>query len=105
MQTEVWSKLDEPARNRLLQRPAIAASREQSARVAEIIADVRRNGDDALIRLTREIDGIDIETLAVEPEAFEAAAARLTASRTQCMIWTIAKVCSGFRFARSRNQR
>jgi hypothetical protein len=39
-----WSDLDAAARDRLLARPALAKSRELSARVAEIIGEVRRDG-------------------------------------------------------------
>ena len=52
-----WSALDAPARERLLQRPAVGISREQSAQVAAIIAEARRDGDAALRRLTERFRG------------------------------------------------
>jgi len=68
MRTVQWSKLDETARTTLLARPALAASREQKTRVAEIIAEVRREGDAALHRLTQQIDGVALDSLAVGAE-------------------------------------
>jgi histidinol dehydrogenase len=68
-----WSSLDAAARRRLLTRPAVAATRDQSARVADIIAAVRRDGDTALLRLTEQIDGVTLESLAVAAEEFAAA--------------------------------
>jgi histidinol dehydrogenase len=53
-----WSGLDESARERLLRRPAVGISREQATQVAAIIAEVRRDGDRALYRLTERFDGV-----------------------------------------------
>ena len=44
-----WTTLDQATQSALLTRPAIAASREQAGRVAEIIAAVRQEGDAALV--------------------------------------------------------
>lgn len=41
--------------------------------VAQIVADVRRDGDDALRDYTRRIDGVDLEALAAGPAELEAA--------------------------------
>lgn len=73
-----WPTLDETERERLLARPALAASGEQARRVAEIIAEVRRGGDDALLRLTEEIDGVALDELEVGPREFDAAEQALT---------------------------
>jgi len=73
-----WSMLDEAARTDVLARPAVAASRDQADRVAEIIADVRANGDAALFRLTEKLDGIALESLAVSAAEFKAAAKALS---------------------------
>src|SRR5690606_16927406 len=51
------------------------------ARVAEIIAEVRRDGDAALRRLTREIDRIEIGALEVGDDEFDEAERSLTASQ------------------------
>jgi histidinol dehydrogenase len=73
-----WSKLDHAAQSALMMRPAMADSRERAARVAEIIAEVRRDGDAALVRLTRSIDGVDLVSLEVTATEFEEAEAALS---------------------------
>ncbi len=73
-----WSDLTEDARARLLARPALARSEELAARVAEIIAQVRREGDAAVRRLTEEIDGVALGALEVTAAEFETAAESLT---------------------------
>jgi len=60
-----WNDLGAAERQALLRRPALARDDELKARVAEIVAEVRRDGDAALRRLTREIDGIEIGALEV----------------------------------------
>lgn len=80
-----WSGLDEPGRSRLLARPAVAATREQSTRVAEIIAEVRRDGDAALLRLTEQLDGVTLDSIEVGPEEFTAAEAALSAAQKDAM--------------------
>src|SRR5690606_24937690 len=47
-------------------------------RVAEIVAEVRRGGDAALRRLTREIDGIEIGALEVGEDELDEAERALT---------------------------
>ncbi|MDD3112216.1 MAG: histidinol dehydrogenase, partial [Methanofollis liminatans] len=44
-----------------------------SAAVAAIVEGVRKDGDEALYRFTKEFDRIDLEDLAVTPEEFEGA--------------------------------
>lgn len=73
-----WISLDESARADVLARPAVAAAQDQTSRVADIIAEVRRDGDAALQRLTETIDGVRIESLAVSDDEFATASAALT---------------------------
>ncbi len=47
-----------------------------SARVAGIIADVRNNGDDAVIRYTEAFDGIRLDHLELQPKEIDAAYAK-----------------------------
>lgn len=47
-----------------------------AARVAGIIADVRNNGDDALIRYTEAFDGVRLKNLELRPEEIDAAYAK-----------------------------
>ncbi|MBM4147631.1 MAG: histidinol dehydrogenase [Lentisphaerae bacterium] len=56
-------------------RPAFDAAAEKTA--ARILADVRREGDDAVLRYARKLDGANLKAagMRVEPEAFTRAAA------------------------------
>ena len=76
-----WNALGEGERQALLRRPALAGDEALKARVAEIIAEVRRDGDAALRRLTREIDRIEIGALEVGDDEFDEAERSLTASQ------------------------
>ena len=80
-----WSNLDAPARDRLLQRPGVGISREQSAQVGAIIAEVRRDGDEALYRMTERFDGVKLAALEVPAAEIEEAAARLSAMQKQAI--------------------
>ena len=46
----------------LCKRPGAESAGETDARVLGILEDVRQNGDDALRRLTHEIDGVELES-------------------------------------------
>ncbi len=68
-----WSELSEEERSALLSRPAVEANAELMTGAAAIVERVRVGGDDALRELTREYDGVDIETLRVSEDEFTAA--------------------------------
>ena len=78
IQTHSWSALDEPQRNAMLQRPAVAEDVSIRAGTAAIIDEVRRNGDAALRRLTAKYDRADIRDLRVSGEELERAEKSLT---------------------------
>jgi histidinol dehydrogenase len=65
-----WSKLDAAARRACLQRPLEADAGAVDAIVADVIEQVRADGDAALRRLTRELDRVDVEAFAVTDEEF-----------------------------------
>ena len=73
-----WARLSEGERDRALMRPAVAASAEITAKVAALIDEVRRDGDAALVRLTREFDGVDLDSVRVDEEEAVAAHAEMT---------------------------
>jgi len=80
-----WNTLDKPGREAALARP-FPPSRAQAARVAAaVIERVRREGDAALLALTREFDGVRLENLAVEPVEFDRAPAQLTAEQVTAL--------------------
>ncbi|MBL9216163.1 MAG: histidinol dehydrogenase [Opitutaceae bacterium] len=77
MQPLVWKKLSSAQRAAALQRPAQQAQPRLAAAVARIIAAVRRDGDTALRRFTREFDGVVLRSLRVSDAEFAAAEAGL----------------------------
>ncbi|HKL62434.1 MAG TPA: histidinol dehydrogenase [Woeseiaceae bacterium] len=72
-----WNELDDADREALLRRPAVAAGASVEATVREILDAVRREGDDAVRRLTRQLDRAEVDELRVPEEAFAAAQAAL----------------------------
>lgn len=78
MKTLEWSALSAQDRERALTRPALADTAALAARVADIIARVRDDGDRALRELTMEIDGVRLTDLEVAPAELDAAAASLS---------------------------
>ncbi len=70
-----WSALDDAQRERLLQRPAQAASAQVQASVAEILKQVRERGDAALRSLTLQFDGVAPDDFAVGEAEFAEAEA------------------------------
>jgi hypothetical protein len=65
-----------PGAPTFLKAPSSAPLSEDSglaAAVCDIIADVRRHGDEALRRLTRKFDGVELEDFVVGAEEIEAA--------------------------------
>nr|MBO2513969.1 histidinol dehydrogenase [Gammaproteobacteria bacterium] len=73
MKQHDWNSLTDAERQALLTRPALADDAALKARVAEIVAEVRRDGDAALRRLTRTIDGIEIDAVEVSKDEIDAA--------------------------------
>ena len=79
MQILDWTQLDAAARRTALARPLSATRESVSAQAAAIIAAVRSAGDAALRQLTRQFDGVELESLSVSEAEFEAARAGLAA--------------------------
>ncbi|MCL4720410.1 MAG: histidinol dehydrogenase [Gammaproteobacteria bacterium] len=79
MQLINWNTLGPAARRAALLRPAMRDRASLNAAVQQIIDRVRRDGDDALRGLTRELDGADPGELLVGEAEFAAAHAALPA--------------------------
>jgi histidinol dehydrogenase len=77
MQRYVWKELSAGERGRLLRRPALEDDSRVRARVAAIVERVRRGGDEALIELTEELDGVRLSSLAVSAGEIDRADADL----------------------------
>jgi histidinol dehydrogenase len=73
-----WTALDEGARNAALERPAIRENPAIAAGVRDIIAEVRRDGDAALLRLTEQFDRVRLSALRVTAGEAGAAETDLT---------------------------
>lgn len=74
-----WSDLAPAQRDAVLRRPAQAVSAEVSAAVAGLVAQVRRDGDEAVRALTERFDGVRVDALEVDGDAFDAAIAGVPA--------------------------
>jgi len=94
MRIHNWSELDDEKRASLLQRPAVAQDGEIRAAVTGIIAEVRRDGDTALRRLTRKYDGAELDALQVTPGEINAAAQQLTSDQVAAIDLAIENVRS-----------
>jgi histidinol dehydrogenase len=90
-----WSDLNEQARDELLRRPAVSASRDTEIAVADIIEAVRDNGDRALQSLTRRFDRAEIPSLRVSDYEFEVARDQLDDDAVAAIVLAIA---NGSRF-------
>ena len=58
MKTVTWDDLDEDARKALLARPEMESGAELQRIVADIVANVREHGDEAVAGYTRRFDGV-----------------------------------------------
>lgn len=65
MNVLTWDDLDDAARAEALRRGTAAAGPEVSEGVRQILAEVRAEGDAALRRLARRLDGAELDALAV----------------------------------------
>ena len=71
MKRTVWQDLSPSEQAALLRRPALAADDRLRRDVADILSQVRSGGDTALIRLARQLDGVEVSGLLVSPGEFE----------------------------------
>ena len=72
-----WQQLDEPARDALLTRPAVASDTSIRADVTAIIDSVRNKGDAAVSELTERLDRIRLDGFRVSAQEIESATATL----------------------------
>lgn len=72
-----WQQLDEPARDALLTRPAVASDTSIRADVTAIIDSVRDKGDAAVSELTERLDRIRLDGFRVSAQEIESATATL----------------------------
>lgn len=77
MRRLVWNALDEAGREAALARPVQAQAANLREVVRRIVAEVRRRGDEALLRFTESYDRCVLERLEVTPAEFDEAEAVL----------------------------
>lgn len=88
----VWAELDEAGRDGVLARPAITGNPDLPARVGELIASVRADGDRALRELTARFDGVDLSSLRVDADEVAAAEAGIGADARRALDAAIANI-------------
>lgn len=78
MQILIYENLDEAQKKEALKRPAIKAKDEVSKIVKEIINDVKKRGDEALIEQALNFDKAEISSIKVSKEELKNASARVS---------------------------
>lgn len=69
----LWKRLSNDQKKVMLQRPSAALSQELTQKVSDLIKKVQLQGDEALFSLTQQFDKVDLSTLTVTQEEFDAA--------------------------------
>jgi len=87
-----WQELSVQQKQCALARPAIADSALLSTQVANILAQVKSQGDKAIVALTEQFDGIALSTLAVSQEQVAQAKLALTAKRLKAIETAYAQI-------------
>ncbi len=87
-----WKSLTSAQRRDALRRPAQRDAERIAAATREIIDEVRRDGDAALIALTERFDGVRLSELGVSEREFTAAERRLSAAQHAAIDAAIAAV-------------
>ena len=87
-----WTELGPEQRAALLRRPAVAGDQSIREGTQALIADVRRDGDAALLRLTSRFDGADLASLRVTEDEILAAESILNADQVAAIDRAIANV-------------
>lgn len=87
MNTQIinWQEISEQQKIDALARPAIADNALLSTQVANILSQVKNQGDKSLFTLTEQFDGIALTSLSVTPEQVKAARLTLTDKRLKAI--------------------
>ncbi|HEY1845590.1 MAG TPA: histidinol dehydrogenase [Buttiauxella sp.] len=87
-----WNECDKTTQAALLMRPAISASESITRTVAEIIDNVKANGDAALREYSAKFDKTEVQQLKVTEREISAAAARLGDEIKEAMAVAVANI-------------
>ncbi len=85
MRTVVWQSLSETQQESVLERPAITEGANITAAVKAVIAQVRAEGDAALMALTEKFDRVKPESIRVPQAEIDAAFGRLSQEMKQAL--------------------
>ncbi len=91
-QRYTWSELKQTDRDTVLQRPVVTAGPTVLADVREILDAVRRRGDEALVELTARFDGVNLNSIRVQPDEFAQARKRLSTKQIDALRTAIVNV-------------
>lgn len=74
----IWSQLSQQQQQACLQRPALVSSGNLQQQVSELLALVKRDGDDALKRLSKQFDNSELDDLLVSDAEYANAEAAIS---------------------------
>lgn len=92
MKLSYWQQFSDAQRAALLTRPAITASDSISQAVADILSQVKQNGDQALIALSNKFDKVQIQQIKLTQDAIKAATARVKPELKQAMQLAVSNI-------------
>jgi len=87
-----WNTLDHAARRAALARPRLQSRAEVTRIAAQIIEQVQREGDAALLALTERFDGVRLKSLVAQPAEFDEAHRALTGEQINALRRAFANV-------------
>jgi histidinol dehydrogenase len=92
MKLSYWQQCTNEQQIALLTRPAITASDSISKAVTDILAQVKQNGDEALIALSNKFDKVQIKQLKLTQDEIKAATSRVNSDLKQAMQLAVANI-------------
>ncbi|OCG10977.1 histidinol dehydrogenase [Gilliamella sp. App6-5] len=92
MKLSYWQQCTNEQQIALLTRPAITASDSISKAVEDILAQVKQNGDEALIALSNKFDKVQIKQIKLTQDEIKAATSRVNSDLKQAMQLAVANI-------------
>ena len=92
IEISIWNELEPAMQGALLERPALQIDADIRDQVTSILNQVRREGDEAVRRLTHEFDNVDLSSSPVSSNEIDAAIAGLDPSALAAIELSIGNV-------------
>ncbi|OCG19336.1 histidinol dehydrogenase [Gilliamella sp. App4-10] len=92
MKLSYWQQCTNEQQIALLTRPAITASDSISKAVTDILAQVKKNGDEALKALSNKFDKVQIKQIKLTQDEIKAATSRVNSDLKQAMQLAVANI-------------